>query len=207
MREKNYSIEFLRIVFTLYIVLRHVLATVGIDNSLWLGVEFFFVLSGFLLCVTFDDRQTFCCFALKRYLRFAPIDVWGCILCAFFRPLDLMSLIANVFLISGNGFVGGQGAFNPPTWYLSVLLWVGSGYFLVLRCFKTVRLPFLVTVVAISLLYLNMYGFEQMFCSVHGLPGGWHRYVRGVAEIGLGCIAGLFYAGGKSVKCAFTGGG
>lgn len=38
-----YSLDFFRVLFIFYILLSHVLSTLGIRNSLWLGVEFFFV--------------------------------------------------------------------------------------------------------------------------------------------------------------------
>ncbi len=133
MRQKNYSIEFLRVVFTLYIVLRHTLAAVGIENDLWLAVEFFFVLSGFLLVLTYREECSVFNFVLRKYFRFAPLVVFGCLLCMPVRSYGPLSFVANILLMSETGGIAPSGAFDPPTWYLSVLLWGGAILFMIIK--------------------------------------------------------------------------
>ncbi|MBQ8347648.1 MAG: hypothetical protein IJY17_08630 [Alphaproteobacteria bacterium] len=55
---KMMNMEFLRIVFTLSVVCCHFIGNLKIWNSAWISVEFFFILSGFLLIDTFNPERT-----------------------------------------------------------------------------------------------------------------------------------------------------
>lgn len=191
-RKINYSIEMLRVVFTLYIVLRHTLAAVGIQNNLWLGVEFFFVLSGFMIAKTFNPCMSVFGFVVKKYLRFAPLVLFGCVLCAFVRDFDPLSFIANLLLVSETGLIVGSGAYDPPTWYLSVLLWGGGVIFMSLKQDKSG--PFVIAFTAlIGMAYLQKYGYEEAFGNNVPQLVIPQRFIRGCAEMSMGCIVAKFY--------------
>lgn len=191
-REKNYTLEFLRVVFTLYIVLRHVLATIGVKNNLWLGVEFFFVLSGFLLVVTYRPTTSVFQFWVLRYLRFAPLVAFGCLLCLFFRPFKMMALVSNLLFLSETLFHYRLGAFNPPSWYLCVLLCGGAGIFMIIK-YCPARWAIISIGTFLGLSYLRFYGYEPLISGA--VPAFFvpHVLIRGCAEMGVGCIAGKFF--------------
>jgi len=204
MKEKNYSIEFLRVVFTVYIVLRHTLAATGIwtDNCLWLGVEFFFVLSGFLLAMTYRPERSTGSFIVNRYIRFVPLTLLGCILCAIFVVPYPSNLLANVLLLTETGIVVNGGAANPPTWYLSVLLWGGVIYLMILRFQPPIRTLLIGSIVLLGLSSLRRYGYEPVSgeISLGGVP---HRFVRGVSEMGLGCLAAFSYLKCREIRVSW----
>ena len=180
--------------FTIYIVLRHTLAAVGVDNDLWLGVEFFFVLSGFLLSLTYRDQDSVFNFVLRKYLRFVPLVAFGCLLCAFVRPFSPLLLVSNLLLLSETGAIVSSGAFNPPTWYLSVLLFGSAVIFMIIKYFNS-RWAIISIGVMIGLAYLRRYGYEACFSAE--VPNSLlpHRFIRGLTEMGVGCIAGRLFAG------------
>jgi len=194
MQQKNYTIEFLRVVFTIYIVLRHTLAAVGVDNDLWLGVEFFFVLSGFLLSLTCRDQDSVFNFVFRKYLRFLPLVAFGCLLCAFVRPFSPLLLVSNLLLLSETGAIVSSGAFNPPTWYLSVLLCGSAVIFMIIKYFNS-RWAIISIGVMIGLAYLRRYGYEECFSTE--VPNSLlpHRFIRGLTEMGVGCIVGRLFMG------------
>jgi peptidoglycan/LPS O-acetylase OafA/YrhL len=181
----------------MYIVLRHSLAVVGMDNDLWLGVEFFFILSGFLLVVKYREQENVFDFLLRKYCRFAPLVTFGYLLCMFVRPYGPLSFIANVLLMSETGSITPSGAFDPPTWYLSVLLWGGVVLFMIIKYIKS-RWLIISVGVMLGLAYLRKYGYEEMLSeNVPDLiiP---HRFIRGITEMGLGCVVGKFFLSDSS---------
>ena len=74
---KMMNLEFLRIVFTFAVVWCHFIVKFKIWQSGWLGVEFFFILSGFLLVLTFKPEKTVVSFIKNKWMRFAPLTLFG----------------------------------------------------------------------------------------------------------------------------------
>lgn len=52
------NVEFLRIVFTLGVVCTHFFFRLNIPNYGGYGVEFFFILSGYFLALTYNPEKT-----------------------------------------------------------------------------------------------------------------------------------------------------
>ena len=138
-----YNIDFLRILFCMLIILRHILnsaisSPVVINSNIFsyliynskfldISVDFFFVISGFFLFYATDFSKNICEFALKKLIRLLPVVIFALVLwyiCAFFlnEIPNIYDDIWTLFLMQNIGLT-----FNPSsiggTWYVSVLFW------------------------------------------------------------------------------------
>lgn len=185
-RGRLYSLDFFRVLFIFYILLSHVLSTLGIRNSLWMGVEFFFVLSGFFLASSVLSHQSTLAFVWNRWLRFVPCVLLGNCLVWFVLPFDPVAFAGDLFLANEWGFLR-EDAWNAPTWYLSVLILVSTFQLLVIRRLRTRRLQ----VAALSLIVLatfpvlQLYGIGPCGGMKAGIP---LRMLRGLCEMSVGML-------------------
>ena len=130
------NLEFLRIIFTFAVVWFHLVYCFKIKNSGWLGVEFFFILSGFLLVLTFKPEKTFPDFIKNKWIRFMPLTVFGGALNLIFEP-DIRSIrvFADLFYFARTGIANEMG-YNQPAWYISALMVVSGFYFYMMKTLK-----------------------------------------------------------------------
>lgn len=187
------NVEFLRLVFTLGIVAHHTALNGNLRffNEGWLGVEFFFILSGFFLMITFKPEKTTYELARSKAVHFIPLTL----LLALFNG-KIVLIPANMLFLQGTGLAA---AAPPQGWYLGVLFWVSLFYFYVLKAFKP----------EISKLTIALITFFA-YCA---FKNGWSnallssQLIRGLAGIGLGCFLGCFWrsADGKSGYAGKTG--
>ena len=181
-----YSLDFFRVLFIFYILLSHVLSTLGIRNSLWLGVEFFFVLSGFFLASSVSSHQSTLAFVWNRWLRFAPCVFLGNCLVSLVLPFDPVAFAGDLLLVNEWGFLR-EDAWNAPVWYLSALILVSAFQMLVIRRLPTRRLQ----VAALSLIVLatfpvlQVYGIGPCGGTKAGIP---LRMLRGLCEMSIGML-------------------
>ena len=99
------------------------------DSASYLAVDFFILLSGFVLAHAYFERPDFSprSFLLRRISRFWPLHVTGlALMLALFafthHPVHQQSLVANAFLIHALGPGHAALGFNAPSWSLSVEL-------------------------------------------------------------------------------------
>lgn len=188
-KERIYRIDFLRILFTFLIVLHHILNTLNIYNRAQYGVEFFFILSGFMLVYTFNNMTLFH-FAIKKLFHFLPYTLLANILALFFidHP-STIGFLSSVSLFASTG-VFPVSPYYGPTWYLSVLFWVSIFYFILLRYARSK-----ITNLIISLIILLCipYTDSKINTLIPDIPFITYGMVRGIFCMGMGYFLGLFY--------------
>lgn len=177
MKEKNYTFEFLRIIFTLGVVVGHTYCffflgkgdqfrTINFHASC---VDFFFLLSGLLMAISLkidifnaDERPSYSDYLkynTKRFFRLLPLMI---VAAAFgiFSDIIIFNRIQlhkwpTFFMLAGINNFDGWG----PTWYISALFWGGliiSG----ILCFgkkKAVYLYFPI-IIFLTISFLRQYG-------------------------------------------------
>ncbi len=122
-----YNLEALRVLFTIGICLAHFLPGSNIWNKCDQGVEFFFILSGYLLALSYRPERSISSLMLNRYVRFVPLVVFGCILCG-----GEWTSFYGLFLCQGNGLAMRDLA-NSAAWYINVLFWLTLFYLSVFK--------------------------------------------------------------------------
>lgn len=143
LRMKNYQIEFWRYFFTCVICMLHFEAAYFTDGSQpvfkcgYLGVEFFFILSGFFLMKHLDKKEENAIgYTIGRIQRLYPNLVlsWIFLICniAYFNHYSFTDILREIklhvweyLLMNITGIT--WDILNGPTWYLSAL--IIAGYF------------------------------------------------------------------------------
>lgn len=176
---KMMNLEALRIIFTFAVVWFHFVDRFGIWNVGWLGVEFFFILSGFLLVLTFKPERTFIDFIKNKWIRFMPLTVFGGMTFLIFEPnVNAARLFPNLFFYARTGLA--HDGYNMPAWYISALIIVSGFYFYMMKTLKKETVNLLIVVfVLFSSVYVVRFGDKTT-----GVING--CLMRGVACVGLG---------------------
>lgn len=110
------NIEALRVYFTLCVVIRHMLAEFG-----WWGaggvisVHFFFILSGYLLVLSYRPERSILEIAKQRYIRFVPLVIFGGML-----NFGEWRSFEGIFMLQATGLYPAEIP-NGPAWYIGVL--------------------------------------------------------------------------------------
>ena len=156
MKQRNYSIDFLKIIFTIVIAIHHFQEAIGITfiSHGDLAVEFFFMVSGYYLMDSFSQnyrwggqKQSACDYILRRYKKLYPhylfslVVLVGALILAS-READyildkLIQTIPELFMLQDIGVFYYSGS-NYPAWYLSVLMVLSYFLYLGLSLNKTV---------------------------------------------------------------------
>lgn len=180
---KMMNIEFLRIVFTLCVVTCHIFIPLKIWSNTRYCVEFFFILSGFFLTVSFNQEKTTASFMIQKICRFWPLVVFGALTnCLFVRKLDGSKLLSDIFFLSD--ILNKQDGYNGPAWYICVMFWVSLFYF---GLFKTQKKGNINLIIGLCLFWSLSILVDASF------SGGKIRIFRGIAGIGMGYFVALAY--------------
>ena len=205
---KSNTVSFWRIILTFAIVLLHI----GYGRGSYIAVEFFFVLSGFLLAKKVyspSGSLGVLRYIWNRFVRLYPIYVISII--TYIMILEYQATPTEFFM---NGLrdipgfwkqllmltpFGNPPAFfvNIPAWYVCVLFYVSIALFILLKYVpKKVILPFL-TVVAIIILGYYFYtvgnldlfeGYQEISIRDSKIVLGSDGVFRGIAEMSLGVV-------------------
>ncbi len=193
---KMLNLEFLRIVFTACIVLVHISAEVPFFSRGEWGVEFFFILSGFLFALTYDRTATLTEFIKKKIIRFLPLILFCAVIRSLFKnPVDFSSMLADCFFLTDTLYAGKS--YVGPAWYISILFWVTCLFYYLLKTHHKESVFLVIGVLTF---------FAYMACTRFGWGGpnglgskdnfGWlipQALMRGVGGIGAGFFVAQFY--------------
>lgn len=143
--ERNYEIDFLKLVFAIFVFINHtsvfIKENTRIDSMFlsylgWIGVWFFFIVSGFLMVESVSNKNFAVDAAGKNSLRFV-INKFGSIAIPYLIAEFLLVVIYAIIIQKGNAFLvilktipddlaitasGMRIRFNGPTWYISAML-------------------------------------------------------------------------------------
>lgn len=200
---KNNIIEFYRFIFILCICIMHFFTNyygtleIKYFGGGYLPVEFFFILSGFLLALKVDkssENKSVFDFFLSKLKRFYPIYI-----CALLIIFIYYSIINNVIITEPIKFLleililsAFYGPLNPPSWFLGVLIFdLPIIYFFMIR-YKNlfyILSPYIVIFIYINILY--QYKILDVWYQNYGLLT--IGVYRGIAGILLGCISYKIY--------------
>lgn len=191
------NLDFLRVVFTICVLLSHFVQRLAIWNRGGLSVALFFILSGFLLYYTFSDKITIPGYIKKRLIQFIPLIVLGTLLrILFIHNVNIFDMLAEFFLMTSTGMAK-LCKYNSVSWYISVLFWASLFYIYMLKTKKreTVNLTvgiltFLGTVACIKrgLTHNDFLGNEGDIGFIFDM-----RFVYGLTTIGWGYFLGVIY--------------
>ena len=122
-KAKLQNIEFLRIIFTTFVLCFHFLPRIDVWSEGRVGVEFFFILSGFFLVYTFDEKVKMIDFMKEKIARFLPLILlfWGIVM--LFYSGAWSRVFADIFLLPTPGLHNVPGRVGA-IWFVKVLFWV-----------------------------------------------------------------------------------
>lgn len=175
----------------------------------YLVVEFFFILSGFLMYRSFcrSNIKNPCAYLISRFKRFFKPYVICLLLCIAVHFVHapnfhlhlydivytVMAPLCDALMLHSIGvFNGVAGWNNNPTWYLSVLVFGGSLVYGCIYCMKKIALGVILPLFCIA-------AYTKIFNTYYQLEvwdnDGWMYMgmIRGIADISLGALVGAAF--------------
>ena len=199
---KNNIIECYRFIFILCICIMHFLTNyygtleIKYFGGGYLPVEYFFILSGFLMALKADDVKDINIynFIVRKIKRFYPIYLTAFLLMFIYYSilnksivLQPINFLLEILMIS---FL--YGPINPPSWFLGVLIFIlPLIYFVMIRYKKIFYLlsPYIVIIIYMNILY--QYHILDIWAQYYGLLT--IGIYRGIGGVLLGCISYKIY--------------
>lgn len=213
--QKIKNLEFLRVVFMLSVLWMHLTARLNsLVNSDLLNmfrinsqnggkaVEGFFIISGFLLYITFKQEVTITEFIKKKFVRLSPVIIFTLALgfiasCFGLINFSMHSAImtATFTNILANMNVGNWNCVGV-TWFVSVLFWVSLLYFCIRKFTgKTTTANLIIGLLTIISYYLVLHVHNGSLGSPLETYFGIFNVglLRGFGGIGLGYFLGTWF--------------
>lgn len=211
MQKKSNAIVLWRIIFTYMIAIYHfdncyyIFRDLGIRSAWYIAVEFFFIVSGFLLYSNLD-RLTQSCkngvdYFWLRFRRIYPYYLGSFLICTVLyawiyekRLIDvLVTHVFEAFCMQGIGLDLPWVYVNNTTWYLSVMLIAG---FLIFHCLVKWKDTFVHFVAPVIVMVTFSYLFRYLG-TINGVAetDGFflnQALMRGMADMCLGIFAAEF---------------
>lgn len=211
MKQKNMPIEAMRFIFICMICSSHCPAVSTFLPHGNIGVEFFFILSGFFIYYSYihhPDTGVFA-FSWKKVKRFFwPLVISNIALMLLDRkqyiyPHELspdgiltqyFSQIPDFMFAQGFYLHSHPGMINAPVWFIMVLIIGGGILYALLRYYKSKATSlFVPIIVVIGTTYLLSFGDAGLKARPGGIPGLDCNIIRGISEMGLGVLLACFY--------------
>ena len=189
----NHSISFFRLVFTFVIAFWHFpMLSKGILNSGYIPVEFFFILSGYLLYQSSNKHIGAIEYTKNKLNKFWLKTVLITIIISLtnnsisFNCLnDFYNILVRLFLLLANIIPTGNNVLvhNSVIWYLMVLIWGGALIYAIIKAFPQKGKIILGTLcfVCYAIVLNNNHILNEVW--TYPLP-----LLRGLGGISLGCI-------------------
>lgn len=179
------NIEFLRLLFTMGVLHYHFARSLG---GVWSGggqgVEFFFLLSGYLLALTYKPERSLMDVARRNWIRFVPLVVVGGLLAG-----GGWEAFQGVFMLQNTGLAY-MDVPNGPAWYIAVLFWCTLFYLALFKAFEEKMRYLLVgTLTFLAYVVVVRSGGDRWNMIWEYIPRG---MLRGMAGMGLGIILASF---------------
>lgn len=129
------NIEFLRCLFCFNIVLGHSFEIMKKGFINFQGVPFFFLLSGFLFCCTFNQNRSIYDYIKSKIVNWIPLISFGAILkMILVEQIQLSEFLPNILFYAQTNLHPHFG-YNAPSWFLSNLFWVLLFFFYTRKTF------------------------------------------------------------------------
>lgn len=197
MKAQNHAINFLKLFFLAVIVLHHsgIALPVTIYRG-YIGVEFFFIVSGYFLYKTYIKKasMTLPVYAQKRFSKLYPHYLFSFAAMAIFYNIthteydkSFLAVSSEILMLQNTGIFT-NGGINYPCWYLSVLMFASLlvyGFFRISN--KPVRIIF--SIVCISATYSYIFATRLRLETFSTVSIFYLPFWRGVAGILLGALA------------------
>lgn len=212
--QKIKNIEFLRLLFMFAVVLMHYtdsffkLTNVEVFRHIvkhfsngGKAVDGFFIVSGFLLYLTFKNSTTIIDFIKKKILRLSPVILFAAIIgfIASLFGIIKYSLHTTIMTLTFSNVLTDMSVGNwnslGVTWYVSVLFWVSILYFYLMKIFDKKYVNLIIAVISISSYYLVLKTHHGSLGSPHLTLYGIFNigFLRGFGGIGLGYFIAMWY--------------
>lgn len=197
--EKLNNIDFLKIIFTFAIVLNHSLGSLHMWTQGRMAVEFFFIVSVFMLFYSNYNKDRSSIYFIKtKLIRFYPLIIFGSVCLIFYsQNITYEKLIAPLLFLPATGFYEFNFIATGSTWYLSVLFWISIFLFNIKKV-KSDHTVNIIIGVLVFLFYISCikYGWGKneplgekgtfLYLLTQGMA-------RGFAGMGLGYLFACFW--------------
>lgn len=193
--KKNHAFDFFKVLFMIVIILHHSLL---LDKWLVRGyimVEFFFIISGYLLFQTYKRNTdlTVVQYFKRRISKLYPYYFAAFILLSIFYTLlkkglpykSILNGILELFMLQ-NTIIPGGGGINYPLWYMSVLITASVLIYALLRVIPVKKFNYLalIVIVCVYTYLMRKSNIEQWNCVfIFYLP-----WWRGAADMLIGIV-------------------
>jgi len=186
------NLSFLKIVLAYCIVIHHSFLQVDLPNNGHVCVEFFFIISGFLLSYNYHARRTISSFALNKILSFVPyifLANLGCLLLE--HNFNMEKFLSGIFFYATTNLYQNY-TYYHPAWFLIALFWASLFYFSMMKKLPSNLCYFLIAIITFIFLSLRADLFPIPSTNPH-FPFLTNGMVRGWAYVGIGCLLAQTY--------------
>lgn len=228
MLNKIVGVEFYRVFFTIFIITLHFDEIVlkkkyllGGNGGGYIGVEFFFILSGFFIYIQYINRKdnlkscflqavTYTKKRIKKiYFQYIIAFIFLLLFQTFNKGWEIKEILKKLYdykyeimllQMSGVKFI----RLNTPTWYLSVLIIVGYFIYYLLCRDKDLFLG----LIAPLIIFFGIAYFTQINKSIGANASKYNGliiigWLRGFIGLSLGVYVSILYQKMKSIKFGF----
>ena len=182
---ENYdNLDFLKIIFTVVIILYHFIRRMGFWCEGAYAFNIFFMISGFLCVITFDKNLSTIDFIKKKYFSFLPFLILSILTLIPLKGFLPSKILNNVLLTPVY-----YDLFILIAWYINVWFWLSLCLFYLQKTVKNERINLIVFLsVFISIYLMLAYNSWMVWPKIGFVSGGW---LIGIAGMGMGYLLAL----------------